>query len=299
MIIYADITFLNNFLMTLAIIWAVGHLLEYNYLWWRLILSALLGTIYTFIVLFLQFYIFPGFLKILLQITLNIFTALLMIRVAFIKINRKEFWKGVAYLYLISFITIGTTLSIFYIYGGTPFKTGGEWLFIFLGLFVLIIIGKYGWRLLQNYVTPDQFYLPVKIIFNNREVELTGLIDTGNSLTDPLTKVPVIVVSLQDIAPLFTKELQEQLLATKKEDLELLNIFNNFGLGSRVRILPFSGLGQEHGILVGFRPDMVIINYKDKVIKTSRIIMALNKHKLDEKGEYQILVHPQTIKLQV
>jgi stage II sporulation protein GA (sporulation sigma-E factor processing peptidase) len=294
MIIYADITFFNNFLMTLAIIWAVGHLLELKCCWRRLVLSAITGTIYTFVVLFIQYFIPTGFLKYILQVSLNLLTALLMIKIAFAGSGKHNFWKEVAYLYLVSFITIGTTLSIFYIYGGSPFKSG-----IFYGLFVIIIIGKYGWRFFQSYITPEQFYLPVEVFFNRRSVCLTGLVDTGNNLSDPLTGVPVIIISIHDITGLFKEELQKELSDWQGDEMVLINLFNNHGLGNRVRLLPYSSLGQEQGILVGLRPDLIKITYQDKVIETDRIIMGLNRNQLDEKGEYQLLIHPRTIKLQV
>jgi len=284
--------------MTLAIIWVVGHLLEYKKRWWRLILSALLGTIYTFIVILLQLWQFPFYLNCFLHLFTNIITALVIVKIAFPDVSRKKYLKGVAYLYLVSFITIGTTLSVFYINGGTPFSASKTFL-ILIGLVVLTLLGKVGWRLLQNYLTPEQFYLPVKIYFQDKTVELTGLVDTGNSLNDPLTNAPVLVVNLRDLLPFFPEKYHQEFLDNAGDGLELINTFSKIDLGSRVRVLPFNDLGQEHGILIGFRPDDVELIYQDKAIRTDRIILALSRYQLDQENEYQALVHPQIIKLQV
>ncbi len=299
MVIYADITFINNFLMTLAIIWAVGHLLEFEIQWWGLIKAALIGTMYTFVVLFIQSYYLPGWLSLPLHIILNIITAVLMIKIAYELKNRKSFLKGIGYLYLVSFVTIGTTLSIFYINGNTPFKSGGITLFIFLGLIVLFLIGKYGWLIFQNYINTDIFYVPIEIIMSDTKLVLTGLVDTGNSLTDPLTRAPVIVVDYDEIIPIFPEKLQEKLLDKKGGIINLVNLFNENGLGNRVRILPFSDLGQEHGLLIGFRPDKVVINYKGREIETRRVIIAISENKLDTNNEYQVLVHPRILQFSI
>ncbi len=298
MIIYADITFIINFLMTLAIIWVVGHLQEFKISWWRLSLAALLGTLYTFIVILLQFFQFPFFLNCFLHLFSNLITAFIIIKIAYPQLSRKKYLKGVAYLYLVSFITIGTTLSLFYIYGGTPFNSSKEVL-VLIGLIILVVLGKVGWHLFQNYLTPEDFYLPVRIFFQNRTVELIGLVDTGNSLNDPLTNAPVLVVNLKEVLPLFPLSCQEDLINNAGDGLELINTFSNNNLGNRVRLLPFSDLGQEHGILIGFRPDEIELIYQDNIINTDRIILALSRYQLDQDNQYQALVHPQIIKLQV
>lgn len=295
MIIYADITFINNFLMTLAIIWAVGYLLDFKIFWWRLLSSSLIGTIYLFIVLFIHSYYIPGWLNLFLNIILNLLASTIMVKIAYGHENKRKVIKGIGYLYLISFITIGTTLSLFYILGSAPFSSGKVTLFGILGLLVLYLLAKFGWRLFNNYITPDIFYVPVEITLMNKEVNLTGLVDTGNSLTDPITHVPVIVVDIDEIIPLFSKELQGEILNNKGGFINLIDVFNEHGLGNRIRILPFTDLGQEHGLLIGLRPDKIKINYQGDEIETKKVIIAISQNKLDEEDEYQVLIHPQIL----
>ncbi|HLV10368.1 MAG TPA: sigma-E processing peptidase SpoIIGA [Halanaerobiales bacterium] len=302
MIIYADITFIINLLMTLAIIRVVAYLLEINIKWKRLLLASFLGTIYTFIVIFIQSLNFDFILKCSMHIFLNILTAILIIWVSFHNTGRKKLIKAIAYLYLVSFITIGTTISIFYIYGGAPYSTSKAFLNL-AGLIILIILAKTGWRFLKSYLFPEQFCLPVKIYYQNYSIKLEGLIDTGNNLNDPLTGVPVMIIYLKSLLPVFPEKCQKDLkkylnTGVSENNLELINLFNQLGLGNRVRLLPFSDLGQEHGIMVGFRPDMVEIYYQENNIKTKKIILGLSRYQLNDEDKYQILVHPGIIKLQ-
>ncbi len=290
MIIYADIIFFNNTLMTYALIWSVGYILRYDIEWWRLLIAAVTGTIYTFIIIFLK----PGNWSFLWHIILNIITALLMIRIAFGNLSRKNFIRAVGYLYLISFLTIGTILSLVYIFGLTPFKNTGNIFLMATGLIIIVLISKQGWHIFNKYVTPDVFYVPSIICINDRQVRLNALIDTGNSLTDPLTHEPVIVTEFKSLLPLFPDDLRKK-LTEKGGMMGLIEILNENGWGNRVRVLPFSDLGQEHGMLTGIRPDRVKFLYKETTFETKKVLIAITDKKLDDEGKYQALINPHLI----
>ncbi|MFW6287997.1 MAG: sigma-E processing peptidase SpoIIGA, partial [bacterium] len=141
----------------------------------------------------------------------------------------------------------------------------------------------------------DQFFIPLSIYYQNNMVNLVGLLDTGNSLTDPFTKVPGIVVNLDDILSLFPLNIREELRKTGEDYIAIIDILNNAGLGDRVRILPFSDLGKENGIIPGFRPDFIELYYKEKTFRRRKCVIAVSRRKLDLNNEYQALIHPQLI----
>ena len=293
MIIYADITFINNFLMTLAIIWAVANIMERDYSWFNLFAATFVANMYLFLVLFIQNVNINNLVTVFLQVLLNIVAAIVIIRIAFPNINKRNLIKAVSYLYLISFITIGTTLSVFYVYGGSPFSAGMQK--ILVGIIILFLIGNFGWRYFQKYKAPEEFYIPVKIYYQENQVNIIGLIDTGNSLTDPFTKAPVIVVDLKEILSLFSEKIQEELWSCGEEYIKSIDVFNSHGLGQRIRIIPFSDIGKENGIILGFRPDVIELKYQDKVLRIKKCILALSRRRLDVDNEYQALIHPQLV----
>ncbi len=293
MIIYADITFINNFLMTLAIIWAVANIMEIDYNWIHLLLAAFVANIYFFLVLFIQHIDINNIITILLQVLLNIIAAIMIIQIAFSNLNKRKLIKAVSYLYLVTFIAIGTTLSVFYVYGGSPFSAGMQK--IIVGIVILFLIANFGWRYFQKYKAPEQFYLPIRTNYQDKEVNIIGLIDTGNSLTDPFTNAPVIVVNLEDVLSLFSEQMQEELWSCGEDYMKSIEVFNTHGLGQKIRILPFSDLGKENGIILGFRPDLIELEYQGKVLKVKKCILALSRRRLDVDNEYQALIHPQLI----
>lgn len=282
--------------MTLAIIWAVANILQLNYRWWRLILAAVTGTIYFMVAIITQYMNYIPLINIIAHISLNIITALIMVKVAFKGLCKGKYMKAVIYLYLITFITIGTTLSIFYISGGSPFRAGMQRLLT--GIFVLFVLGNLGWRLFQQYTTPEEYYLPVRVFCGKKELNFTGLIDTGNSLTDPLTGAPVIVINKEEVVSLISEDIQKELL-DNEDPLQIMDIFSKSEIGHRIRVLPFSDLGQEHGLLIGVRPDLIELKYRDRTIKIQRGILALSKHRLDEDNHYQALIHPGLININI
>lgn len=296
MVIYADITLLNNFLMTIAIIWATANIMEMKFSWFRLFLGANIANLYLLAVFFLQQLSFKFFINFTLHILLNIITAILILKVSFPGLTRARFVKTLGNLYLITFIAIGTTLSIFYVYGGSPFNSGI--LKIIIGLIVLLILGNTGWKILQKYKLPDEFYLPTVIYCQNRGVSLTGLLDTGNSLTDPISNFPVIVVNLADLLPLFPENLQEEIMACENCDLNLVEIFQKYNFANRIRLLPFSDLGEEKGLLLGFRPDCVELSYKDELIRVEQCVVGISRRMLDLDNSYQALIHPKLLNVE-
>lgn len=286
--------------MTLAICWAVGNILDYQYRICRLLAAAAVGTLYLFAVLILHTSLLNNislFISGLIHVIFNIMIAFLVIKISYPQLSKKNQIKGVGYLYLISFITIGSALSLFHIYNGylTTVDSRNKVLAILFGLLAVIVLSNFGWRLFQKYISPDNLFLPVKVYFNEKQIELIGLVDTGNSLNDPISGVPVIVASLVDIITLFPYEMQDKIMDFENE-IKAINLFTNFGLGDKVRVLPFSGVGQEHGLLIGFRPDKVTIIDDSKKIDTKKTIIGLSKNRLSKEDEYQLLIHPQLIK---
>jgi len=295
MVIYVDILFLNNTLMTYAIMWSVARILGYKSNWWRLLLAAIAGTCYTFIIIYTDTIFLHGFFTVIWHIILNIVTALIMTYISFGKLSIVKFTKAIAFLYLSSFICIGATLSILYIFGIKRINDNKTYIFLTIGFFVLLILGHKGWKIFHSYITPANLLVPVSIYMKNKKVIVKGLVDTGNSLNDPITGAPVIITEFKYVLTLFPSELHSQLTGNKGGITNLVNAFAENDMGDRVRILPFSDLGQEHGMLVGFRPDKVEIICKNKKIKKENISLALTDRILDDGDDYQALVNPRIL----
>ncbi len=106
----------------------------------------------------------------------------------------------------------------------------------------------------------DRRRVEVKMRFNGKESEFMALLDTGNSLSDPLTGAPVMVVS-----PHALKNILGENTACFEElsPVEIIELSQNIPeLRGKLRLIPFSAIGVT-GTLPVFRPESLSINGKE------------------------------------
>ena len=76
---------------------------------------------------------------------------------------------------------------------GSPHKPN-----VFLGAItsvgVPLIIAELGWGLIQKQIWYHFYQIPLSIRFNDTELSITALVDSGNHLRDPISRAPVIIV---------------------------------------------------------------------------------------------------------
>ena len=298
LVVYLDLLLGVNLMMNYLLLWAAAKLSDLRYKIWRLLLVSLLGTCYTIIVILPQF-------RYLNRIFIHIIISILMIWGSFAPLNRKKFLKVVGYFYLITFATAGGILALYNLTGGSPLNSlagilnispDNLWLIIFASLFI-IIIGQFGWIFIQQKILPNIFCLSIKITFDKQVEELVALVDTGNHLQDPLTKIPVVVVELEAVIDLLPIEVIELLESAEKDESLLFEKEIETSWAKRFRLIPFSSLGAENGMLIGFRPDEILIKTQEEELSTDRVIVALKKGKLNQNDDYQALLNPELFKM--
>ena len=116
-------------------------------------------------------------------------------------------------------------------------------------------------------------YVPVELSYKGKNLKLTALQDTGNSLCDPVTGGPVLVVD-KDTAVRLTGLSLEQI----RRPVETI------GTIPGLRLIPYRSVGTENGLMLGLRLQEVKIgNWKG-----SRVV-AFAPGSLSMEGEYQAL----------
>ena len=121
----------------------------------------------------------------------------------------------------------------------------------------------------------------------SRDFRLRALRDTGNSLVDPLTGRPVVIVGLNDIAPLFdtpVRRIVEQLRHASA--VEVFEKLGREGFGSRFRLVPYSAVGVTGGMLLTYRPDAVEIGGK----LSRGALLAISPNSVSDSLSYAALV---------
>ena len=147
------------------------------------------------------------------------------------------------------------------------------------------IIITTAFRNIKGKITKKDMLCSIKVVIDKKETYIKAIIDTGNFLKEPITKVPVVVIqkdSLKDLIP--------QLIL---DNIGKIINGEEINLGqwiSKVRIIPFTSLGKENGILLGIEADKILIDSDDRSIVTENVIVGIYNGTLSKTGKYQALI---------
>ncbi|MBU5266022.1 sigma-E processing peptidase SpoIIGA [Virgibacillus proomii] len=133
---------------------------------------------------------------------------------------------------------------------------------------------------------------PVTIRMRGKSYSSTGFIDSGNQLTDPLTKKPVILCDEVFLKQWFT---DEDWLRLKQcyQSLQVHDLPKEWE--KYMQLVPYQGVEGRSMFLFTLRPDQLIIYYGEKRIETSKVLIGIQFGRLTKDASYHCLLHPQII----
>lgn len=291
--IYAEYLFLENFIMNFLILHITSYFCKCQGKTYKLILGATIGALYSFIIFF------PS-LHFLLTFSMKLAVSMLMIIISFTPEKFKEFFKYLSIFYLVSFVFGGTAFALFYLTNFNSILSNGifytnsfsfKWLFYSVAVAYFLIVISIGF--IKNRINKENFCKQIIIEFDSKKKEINALIDTGNSLSDPISKFPVIVVEYNSIKELLPDGIKDIFIDENFNKLEIVTtILQKSNWMNRFRIIPFTSLGMENGILIGFKPDNVVLNIKGDEININKIIVGISTNRLSKNGDYTALLNP-------
>lgn len=288
MTIYLDIVFIENILMNYIILMTTGIICKKKIKKTRLIISSIIGSLYSVAYYITQFEIYRA---IVVKVTLSI----IMIYIAFSSKNLKKIFKEIMLFYLTSFVFGGCAFSILYyikpenilykqgnLIGTYPIKIA------ILGGIIGFFIINMAFKLVKNKINIEDMYCDIKISNNGKKEKIRAMIDTGNLLKDPITNSPVVIIEKNSLSNLLPKNILEstkQIMNGKYEfeedELEYI---------SKFRVLPFSSLGKQNGMLLGFKVDKIETEVNEEEIIRDDVIIGIYDKKLSSKKEYEGLI---------
>ena len=280
MTIYLDVVLLENLCMNYIILFATGYIMKIKMKQWRILISSLIGGIYS-IVAYLE--ILPIYSNLFMKIILSI----IMVYFAYNAKGVKILSKQLLIFYLTSFVFGGCAFALLYfikpknilikngVYVGTyPLKI------VLLGGIVGFIVTHIAFKIVKNKLKKKDMIYTATIKIGEKETTLTAMLDTGNLLRDPISKIPVVVVErekLYDILPAELLNNVENLVGgeqTKKiEEIEEKEYL------TKLRIIPFSSIGRKNGLLIGIKADTITIQ-KEEIETRKNVIIGIFPEKL-------------------
>ena len=168
--------------------------------------------------------------------------------------------------------------------GTYPLKT------ILLGAIIAFIIILAAFHVVKTKITKKDMFCEVQIELNEKKIETTAMIDTGNLLKEPITNTPVIVVEHTLLYECIPKEILNHLDELLGGDFSHIPEEIKEKYISKLKFIPFSSLGKQNGMLLGIKADIVQIKQQDKEEKRDNVIVGIYNKSLTKRGEYRALI---------
>jgi stage II sporulation protein GA (sporulation sigma-E factor processing peptidase) len=294
-IIYVDILVFENLFMNYLLLYIINRFCKCKAKSWRLGIASLIGALYV-VVLF-----FPD-LSIFYSVVMKFMMSMVMIVVAFSPYKFRDFAKILILFYIEAFLVAGCIFALFFITNHNIEVIDGAFLMksisstnIIVGSIVAIVLVKLGFDYFENYYAAEKNRVELNIFLNDRHCSIKALIDTGNSLKDPISNMPVVVAYTQAIASILPEEIKDIVLKCNDYNFITKQLLNS-SLKSRIRVIPYKALGIENGMLTGIRVDMITTRFQSKTNIIKEAVVALYDKPISSQGDYDALAYPEILK---
>ena len=196
----------------------------------------------------------------------------------------KELLAGVLACWGISFLLGGLLYAL-------PPRAGKGILIFFTITFTAYWILNTGIRLFKYLKGKAVLRCRVILETGGQKIELKGLLDTGNCLTDTDTGKPVCVMEKSRFSGMLEKKQQDA--------LESFCAMEDFGEGDaenlKPRFLIYTALGCERGLLPVVTADRLVIFWEGKKICLSQAAIGLSDAPLSPYGKFEIIISPKIL----
>lgn len=296
MYIILEYYIMENFLINFLVLYSTYKITKSKIKIKRIVMGTLISTLYSVIVFFPSLLFMTTFI-------FKLLTSAIIVYITFKSRTLKSFFYQWLVFFIVSFVFAGTIIGLSFNFTSITkllyreinlydFFTIKQVIYgVIIALIVSLIVFSYNNKKKQM----EKLIIEAKILLKNKDIEFTALVDTGNSLKDPMTNRSVFVVELSQLLPLLPQELikfYKTPASIAIEDL-LVNLKDEFPLV----LVPFKSIGNDNGIILGFRPDAVFIKlpYEEVEFEINKLIIGIYNGNLSSDSEFSGLLDYETI----
>lgn len=298
-VIYIDVLFFVNLLINYILLFLTSKIGRLKPGKWRLWIGSLVGAIYSVLMFFpnLQF----GYTA-----AAKFMFSMAIVAVAFNIKGARLYFKTLGIFYLVTLATGGGVLALFYFTGagaamGAVLSNGIiymnlPWQFLTVAIGISYIGIRLVCRMMQSRLAKSNMYMWLSISLGQKKVMLSALVDTGNTLREPISDYPVIIAEYDKLKPILPKEIADIFENGAEINFDsLTRLSGESEIASKLRLVPFCSLGKENGMLLGFKPDFasLIENEADRDI--GNVIVCIYNKELAGDRSYCALLNPEVI----
>lgn len=285
MTIYLDIVLFENIFLNFIIILSTAIISKSQIKIIRIFISSFIGGLFAILNYIINI---NWFFTIILKVIISI----VMIKIAFSKSNFRKILKQLMFFYLVSFTFGGIAFMLLFfikpqniivksnhLVGTYPIKIAI--ISGIVGFLVFIIIS----RIIKNNLSKKSMLCEIEIFYKGNIQKMKAMLDTGNLLKEPINKMDVVIVEKENLKSIISKDILDNIQnILKGKMLESDNLHSY-----KLKLIPFSSLGNDNGLLIGFKPDYVKIYSEEEIVRND-ILIGIYDGKLTKNNSYASLI---------
>lgn len=300
LVVYIDLIFAANLLIDGILLWLTGWMLKLRISWWRMGISAVVGAMYVVMM-------FVPDLSFMYTFLIKFGLSVLMLWIAFGFVSLQSYLRTMGAFYMINFAAAGGILGIHYllqssgdIWNGIMFTAAGGYAYrikigfwFILAIFPLVLVvikAVHSSRIQRDKL--EVYIGEVEVEIGGVSVVCRGLLDTGNRLYDPLTRIPVMVMESSLWEGHLPESWKGRLTQDGADKLLLETDGQSFPWQDRMRLVPYRGVNRGASFMLALKPDRVTIKLGDDTFYSKRVLIGLDGGTLSGDGAYRAVIHP-------
>lgn len=285
MTIYIDVVLLENIILNYIILISTATISKSKYYFYRMAISSVIGGIFSILNYIIE-------ISNLGSVILKIFISILMIIISFKVYTFFKIIKKLIFFYLVSFTFGGIAFMLLFLINPNNVKFVENQLTGTYPLKIVILAGAVGFIIIsgvsiviKNKINKKEMICDLEIFYNGKNKKIKTMIDTGNLLKEPISKNDVIIVEKDSLKELVSKEILENIaFIVNGKWIDSIDVHSY-----KFKIIPFSSLGKDNGILIGFKPDYIKIYNENEVIRND-VLIGIYDGKLSKCNLYTSLI---------
>lgn len=275
MTVYIDIVLFENLCMNYIILFSTAYILRLKIKHIRFFLSSLIGAVYAILA-------YTDIIPMYTSIVTKIIFSVCIVYIAYNPKHVKGMLKELIVFYLVSFALGGCAFALLYIvrpqdifiengvYIGTyPIKIA------LLGGVTGFVVTYIAFKVVKSRVTKNEIIYKVIISLDGKKIETNVMLDTGNMLKDPISGEAVMLIEKQELYEIMPKNLLDNIEKVLGGELK-----EEQGLKyrTRLRIIPFTSVGKQNGMMLGIKVDEIkIVTDVEEIINRNAIVCIYDK----------------------
>lgn len=277
-VIYLDLVFILNTAVDVLALYMTARLSGLPLQKWRLMITAVLGGLYGTCALLPPLQLLAGFLP-------QMVCAFFLVRLSF---GKQQMLSRIYVLFYFLSCTLGGAMTAIsqslFSYGIYHTLQSMNWKVFFLVAFISYLFLSIVFRGSAKHAVFGQL-CHVCIELNEKTVSLDALWDTGHTLCDPCSGLPVLTAWYTALEPLWSKDAEEIINHLDSEGCLWCAEQISTVLPGRFRLIPYRAVGVDRAMLLAFRADKLIVDGNDM----GAMMIALSPTPVSDGGGYNAL----------